>query len=160
MSDAETTIPPASAALNELGISHRVFVHTGLVHSLEQAAEERGQTPQQVVRSILFRLKKGEFALVLMAGPQQIDWGYLRDHFKRSRLTMARPDEVFEITGYHIGTVSPFGLPKPLPIIIDRSVLDQGEVSLGSGWRSTAIIMSVDDLLQAVGPHQVAKLTV
>ena len=160
MPEAESTLPPAAVALDALGIPHDVFIHPGPVHSLEQAAEERDQSPGQVVRSILFRLSKGEFALVLMAGPQQIDWGHLRQHFNRSRLTMAKPDEVMEITGYPIGAVSPFGLPTPVPIIIDQSVLDQKEVSLGSGWRSTAIIIQVSDLLEAVGSYQVADLSV
>src|SRR5688500_15072581 len=42
--------PPASLALDKLGIQHRVFLHEGHVTSFEQAASERGQRPAQVVR--------------------------------------------------------------------------------------------------------------
>jgi hypothetical protein len=44
---------PVTQALDKKGIPYRVFRHPGVVHSLEQAALERGQQPEQVVRSIL-----------------------------------------------------------------------------------------------------------
>ena len=49
--------PPASLALDELGIEHRVFLHPGPVSSFEQAASDRNQRPEQVVRSILFQIR-------------------------------------------------------------------------------------------------------
>ena len=61
--------PPASLALDQLGIEHRIFLHEGSVTSFEQAARERGQRPEQVVRSILFQVRPEEFVMVLMAGP-------------------------------------------------------------------------------------------
>src|SRR4051812_39290041 len=116
-------IPPVSLALTALNIPHRVFQHTQPVNSLEEAARARGQRPEQVVRSILFRLGQDQYAMVLMAGPDQISWKALRQHFGQSRLTMATQDEVLAVTGYQIGAVAPFGLPKPLPVLIDESVV-------------------------------------
>lgn len=150
MPASNPTPPPASLALTALGIPHRVFTHSGAVHSLEQAAQERGQSPDQVIRSILFRLAEGKYALVLMAGPRQIDWKTLRRHFSQSRLSMAKPEEVLAVTGYAVGAVSPFGLLESLPILVDESVLAQEEVSIGSGVRATTIFMQTSDLLRAL----------
>ena len=141
---------PVSTALQALGIPHRTFTHTGSVTSLEQAALERGQTPQQVVRSILFRLGQDQYALALIAGPEQLSWKALRRHFAQSRLTMASADEVLNVTGYVIGAVSPFGLPAPIPVLIDESVTAQAEVSIGSGERGTTVILPTDELLRAL----------
>lgn len=148
-------VPPVSVALTQLDIPHCIFTHEGPVHSLEQAAQERGQTPDQVVRSILFRLGKNEaseeqYAMALIAGPDQISWKALRRHFGQSRLTMASPEEVLTITGYPIGAVSPFGMPTQLPVLIDESVTAQEEVSIGSGVRGTTVILQVADLLKAL----------
>jgi Cys-tRNA(Pro) deacylase len=145
-----TESPPASIALEKLGIPHRVFRHTGQVSSLEQAAQERGQRPEQVVRSILFRLGEGEFIMALVGGPEQISWKKLRQHLGQSRLTMASEDEVLAVTGYKVGTVSPFGLPRPIKILIDPGVLKEDEISIGSGVRSTSIIISSSDLRRAL----------
>jgi len=136
--------------LEAKGISHSVFVHPGSVETLEQAAEERGQLPEQVVRSLLFRLEEGEFALVLVAGSAQIPWKLLRKYFERRRLTMATEAEVFQMTGYKIGAVSPFGMSESITIYLDQSVLNQQELSLGSGKRSSAIIITSANLLAAL----------
>jgi Cys-tRNA(Pro) deacylase len=142
-------------ALDALGIPYRFFRHSGQVTSLEQAARERGQEPEQVVRSILFRLAKGDYVMVLVAGPTQIPWPALRSYLGQSRLTTADESEILAVTGYPIGAVSPFGLPKPMRILVDRSVLQNDEISIGSGVRHTTVIMESDHLLEALGSIEV-----
>ena len=149
---------PASRALEELGIPHRVFHHPSLVLSLEQAARERGQRPEQIVRSILFRLAENEYIMILAAGPAQISWKALRRHLSQSRLTMASEAEVLQVTGFRVGTVSPFGLLRPLKVLLDASVLKEKEISLGSGMPNTGIILQSIDLQRALGEVEVVNL--
>lgn len=151
-------IPPVSLALEKLGIPHRVFQHAGQVTSLEQAARERGQRLEQVVRSILFRIGEAEYLMGLVAGPAQISWKALRRHLGKSRLTMATPEEVLSVTGYEIGAVSPFGLSRPLKVLIDPGVLAEAEVSIGSGTRGVTVILKSADLLRALGDAEVISL--
>ena len=63
--------PPASMVLENLNIPHRVFHHEKPLNSFEQAAEERNQKPEQIVRSILFQIRAEEFVMVLVAGREQ-----------------------------------------------------------------------------------------
>jgi Cys-tRNA(Pro)/Cys-tRNA(Cys) deacylase len=151
--------PPASRALDSLQIPHQVFRHEGPVQSLEQAAAERGQRPEQVVRSILFRLGEDEYVMALVGGPAQISWKHLRKLMGRSRLTMASEQEVLAVTGYRVGAVSPFGTTRPLRVVLDSELLKETHVSLGSGVRGTAILMSTADLMRALGDPQVERLT-
>lgn len=143
-------VTPAIRYLQERQAPHRIFRHSGRVESLEQAAEERGQRPEQVVRSIVFRLGEDEFIMVLMPGPGQVPWKALRRYLGQSRLTMANEEELLRATGYRHGTVNPFGLPRPMRVLIDQGVLDQAEVSLGSGQRGVAILIKPHDLLTAL----------
>jgi Cys-tRNA(Pro)/Cys-tRNA(Cys) deacylase len=145
---------PVTATLEAKGIPFRIFHHPGPIHNLEQAAQERGQSPDQVVRSILFRLGEGKFAMVLVAGDHQISWPALRKHLGQSRLSLASKDEVLTATGYQLGAVSPFGLPQPIPILVDESVFAQEEISLGSGVRGTAVLLSTSDFLGALGIYE------
>ncbi|GJM40609.1 MAG: hypothetical protein DHS20C20_08910 [Ardenticatenaceae bacterium] len=142
---------PVTRELDQKQIPYTLFTHDGPVRSLEQAAAERNQQPEQVVRSLLFRLAKEQFLMVLVAGPQQIDWKQLRRTLNLSRLTMAKPDELRRITGYEIGAVAPFGLPTPMRILVDQSVLDQTDISMGSGVRGTAVLLKTAALLTALG---------
>lgn len=151
------TDPPVAQALTTLGVPHRVFRHPGPVNSLEQAAQERGQRPEQVIRSILFRLSAGDYAMVLMAGPDQISWPALRSYLGMSRLTTASRGEVLQVTGYEIGAVGPFGLPSDLRILVDESVLAEEEVSIGSGKRGVTVILSTNDLMAALPAAEVGK---
>lgn len=151
--------PPASIALDSLGIPHRLFRHEKPVSSFEEAASARGQRPEQIVRSILFQVKPEEFVMVLMAGPDQVDWKTLRGIVKRSRVRMATEEEVLEVTGYRVGTVSPFGLKNQVRVMIDASVLKEEEISIGSGVRNMAIIMESEDIRKALGDVEIVELS-
>jgi Cys-tRNA(Pro) deacylase len=150
--------PPASIALETLNIPHRVFKHGKPLLSFEQAAAERSQRPEQIVRSILFQIRPREFVMVLVAGRDQVDWRKLRQLVGRSRVRMATEEEVLEVTGYRVGTVSPFGLKNQIKVLIDSSVLREEEVSLGSGVRQMAIIMKSADLRRALGEAEIVSL--
>jgi Cys-tRNA(Pro) deacylase len=154
--DSQT--PPASLALERLGIPHRVFRHEQPVASLEEAASARNQRPEQVVRSILFQVRPGEFVMVLMAGRTQVDWKKLRQLVKRSRVRMATEEEVLEVTGYRIGTVSPVGVRNQVRVLLDASVLREEEISIGSGVRNVAIIMKSVDVRRALGDVEIVEL--
>ena len=149
---------PVTQALDQLNVPYTFFVHPNKVSSLEQAAAEREQQPEQIIRSILFRLSQDEYVIVLMAGPQQIDWKALRRYLGQSRVTMASQDEVLKMTGYKVGSISPFGLPQPIRTLVDESVLAQDEISIGSGVRSTTVIMKTAVLMQALGDVDVVSL--
>ena len=153
-----TDVPPVSLELEKLGIPHRVFRHAGKVASLEQAARERGQRPEQIVRSILFRIAEDEYLMVLVAGPAQISWKALRAYLGQSRLTMASEAEVLAVTGYPIGAVSPFGTLRNLRILVDPSVFAEEEISIGSGIRGTTVILKSEDLKRALGEVEMVEL--
>jgi Cys-tRNA(Pro)/Cys-tRNA(Cys) deacylase len=150
-------IPPVSQYLTSRNIPHRVFRHNSPVESLEQAAHERGQKPEQIVRSIVFRLGANHFAMVLIAGPKQVSWPALRSALAVSRLSMASEEEVFRVTGYRPGAVSPFGLPTPMRMLADETIFTPDEISIGSGERGVAIIMNSSEFRKALGNIEVGQ---
>lgn len=146
---------PVSRDLAALGIAHQVFRHPGRLESLEQAAAERGQRPEQVVRSIVFRTAAGEFVMVLVAGPAQISWPRLRAYLGQSRLTTATEEELLNVTGYTRGAVAPFGLPAPVRVLVDRGVLGEEVISMGSGIQGTTVILRSFDLMRGLPAAEV-----
>jgi len=160
MSVEEKSSTPVTRYLDEKGISYRLFKHPGEVLSLEQAARERGQRPDQIIRSIVFRLSRGGFIMVLVAGERQVSWQALRHHLGTSRISMATKVEVLEVTGYPLGAVSPFGTKQTLRILIDRGALQEGEISIGSGVRYTTVIMQQKDFLRALESVEIGDFAV
>jgi prolyl-tRNA editing enzyme YbaK/EbsC (Cys-tRNA(Pro) deacylase) len=121
MTKPEINITPVTVELDHMGIPYKFFRHSGQLHSLEQAAQERGQRPEQVIRSILFRISKDEFIMVLVAGPLQVSWGKLRKYLGQSRMSMASEHEVLSygpsvIESRHL-------VCRPIRIVIDKSVM-------------------------------------
>jgi len=151
MTNGEITSTPVTRYLDESGIPYRFFRHSGTIRTLEQAAEERGQRPQQIIRSIVFRLSRGGFVMVLVTGHKQVAWPALRRHLGTSRISMATEAEVLRVTGYPLGAVSPFATITPLRILMDRDILAEQEISIGSGVRHTTVIMQREDFLHALG---------
>jgi len=144
--------------LTAMAVPHRVFRHEKPIKSIESAAAERGQLPKQVVRSIVFRIGKTDYLMVLISGTGQISWSALRKYLGQSRMTMAKPDEVLAVTGYVRGTVAPFGLKTPLRILADEGVLALDEISMGSGEKNVGIIMRRADLMSALGDVEIVAL--
>jgi Cys-tRNA(Pro)/Cys-tRNA(Cys) deacylase len=142
---------PATRTLDLLSVPYRVFEHPQQPESLEQAARQRGQTPGQIVRSIVFRLAEGQFVMVLMAGPGQVSWKRVRVALGVSRISMASEAEVLATTGFVRGAVTPLGLPHPMRVLADESVFQLEEISIGSGVRGVAIIIKPADLQRALG---------
>jgi Cys-tRNA(Pro)/Cys-tRNA(Cys) deacylase len=157
MTSHESDSTAVTRALTALNIPHRLFRHPGPVTSLEQAATERGQRPDQVVRSIVFRVGEGDYVMVLVAGRRQISWRELRRYLGQSRLTTASETELLAATGYAVGAVSPFGLPAPMRVLVDESVLLPEEVSLGSGERGATVILRAQDMRRALPGAEVGR---
>jgi Cys-tRNA(Pro)/Cys-tRNA(Cys) deacylase len=156
----EINSTPVTRYLDERNIPYQLFRHTGVVRSLEQAAQERGQRVEQIIRSIVFRISRGGFVMVLVAGEKQVSWPALRKHLGTSRLSMATEAEVREVTGYPLGAVSPFGTAQPLRILVDRGALQEAVISIGSGVRYLAVIIHREDFIRALGQVEVGYFAV
>ena len=151
---------PAAHVLDLLGIPCQLFEHSRPPESFEEAARQRGQSPGQIIRSIVFRLAKGQFIMVLMAGPGQVSWKLIRSHLGVARISMASEAEVLASTGFVRGAVSPLGLPRPMRILADESVFVHEEISIGSGVRGVAIILKPTDLQSALDQIEIGKFAV
>jgi len=149
---------PVTRCLEQQQIPYRLFTHTGEIRSLQQAAEERDQAVQQIVRSIVFRMAAEKYMMALIAGSSQISWQTLRRILGTNRISMANAGQVLDATGYQTGAVSPLGLPTSMRILVDQRILQQEEISIGSGMRGTTVIMQSQHLLPALEDAEVHDL--
>lgn len=147
------SLSEAVAHIQRLGLDFRLRRHDHSLESLGQAALERGLSPNQIVRSLVFRLARHQFVLVLVPGPGPVSWPKLRRFLNVTRLTTASADEVVAATGYQPGTVSPFGVPENLPILADSRLLDQQEISVGAGIPNAGLILAARDLIDSLKPR-------
>ena len=140
---------PAVEAVTASGLRHEI-VRTEPATSAEESARFQAVEPEQLLKSIVVRRGEGDHIFVLVPGPRQIDWKKLRKHLGVSRVSMPDRDEAKRVTGYDVGTITPFGSATELPVIIDASA-SSGTVTVGGGARGVNIHADVQEMAKALG---------
>jgi Cys-tRNA(Pro)/Cys-tRNA(Cys) deacylase len=140
---------PALEAAQALGLSPRVIRH-GPVRSLAEAAQARGVSPTDVVKSLVVRRGEDDFVFVLVPGDRAISWPKLRRLLGVSRLSMPDAKVAKQATGYERGTITPFGSARPWPVIADERVLGR-TITLGAGEHGMALAADAGAIVRALG---------
>ena len=152
------TRSPALDAVAASGAAHRI-VEFEPARDLNEAADRRGTTVDRILKTMVVRTGEDGYVLTLIPGDRVIDWALLRDFLGLRRLSLADAAQALEATGYRRGTITPFGVPATLPIIVDDRAVGKGEVSVGAGVPGVAIHIDADALIAAVGatPSAITK---
>ena len=135
-------------ALKELSaakVPHRVMTFEAEEKSAEEVTRETGFPLEQVVKTLLVRGASQKYYLALCPGDRQVDLKALAKAVNEKTVDMARREEVPKITGYLIGGVSPIGTHRPLPVLMEKSILAMTEVAVSAGqWGCQAVLLPSD----------------
>ena len=135
-------------------------VHYGLA-----AAEALGVPPTQMLKTLVVSLelpagapgergaRPPEIGMALLAVDREASLKLVARAFGARRAALLDAADVTKVTGYVIGGVSPFGTKRPLPVVIDDSVLSLPRVYLSAGQRGTSIEMASVDLIRGLDAH-------
>lgn len=97
------------------------LVETPGVRTVQEVADFLKVTPEQIVKSLLYRGKEG-FVMALIRGDQELNESKLKAHLKDQTLTMATLEEVLENFGVPIGFIGPVGMNDKVKIVADFTV--------------------------------------
>ena len=73
-----------------------------------------------------------------------------------SRISFASQTITAELTQQEIGGVTPIGLPKSIPILVDEAVMTRSQIIIGGGNRHSKILCS-PELLATLPGAQIHK---
>jgi prolyl-tRNA editing enzyme YbaK/EbsC (Cys-tRNA(Pro) deacylase) len=107
------------------------------------AAARIGCQVGQIAKSLLFRDKRGAYHLVLMAGDAKVSSGKMK-RLVGSETSMASPQETFEVTGFRIGGVCPFGVS--VPVYIDSGLKAWDTIYPAAGTDASGVPVTFDRL--------------
>lgn len=110
------------------------------------AAEAHGVAPGQIAKTLALRIAD-RVVLLVTRGDARLDNKKTKVAFG-GRPRMLQPDEVLEVTSHPVGGVTPFGLPKPLPIYIDVSLRIYDEVIPAGGSTHSSVRLTVTRLVE------------
>ena len=114
--------------------------------TVEDSVRHSGFDRKQIVKTLIFRGE--EYFAVMAPGDRRVDTDRMED-LRDSSVEMASPEKVEEITGYIIGSVSPFDLE--IDLYMDSSILEHETVRPAGGSRVIGVEIAPDDLRDISG---------
>lgn len=98
-----------------------------------------------------------KYAAVMVLATMQADVnGVVRKEIDVRKVSFAPMADAVSLTGMEYGGITPVGLPPEWPILVDTAVLAAGEVVIGSGLRSSKLLVPASTLLQLPGARKLA----
>ena len=108
----------AEEALKKFDSNQKVIILENTAKTAAEAASSLSCEIGAIVKSLLFKTEKS-YVLCLVSGDQKASLNKIKKILNIKDLSMAKAEDVKNITGYTIGGVSPIGHLSDIPIIID-----------------------------------------
>lgn len=121
------------------------------------AAKALSVSTDQIIKSLVFHVNK-EPILVINNGLARIDRKRLAAYLGvgRKKVKFASPDTAFELTGYVVGSLPPFGHKQSLRTLVDSAVTAEDVIYGGGGDIDTMMRLTPQTLLAVTQAELVA----
>lgn len=147
----KTPVTPAVRALRAAGIEHTVHLYRYEAGSgALGGAIALGLDPHAVVKTLIMEDDTGSPIVVLMHGDRQVSTKQLARHLGARSVAPCTPERAERHTGYQVGGTSPFGLRTEMPVMMERSILDNDRIYLNGGKRGFLVGVSPSDVAAAL----------
>mgnify|MGYP002640266823 CR=1 FL=1 len=148
-STLSTSAQRVQDALDELGLVLQVVELPGSTRTAADAAASIGCTVAQIAKSLIFRLKSSDQALLVIAsGVNRVNEKLLAERVGE-KIGKADADFVRSQTGFVIGGVAPIGHRQKIRTFIDEDLLRFTEIWAAAGTPHAVFRLTPDDLLRA-----------
>jgi Cys-tRNA(Pro) deacylase len=147
---------PATQVLARHAVRYTVHEYDYVEHGgTAVSSNSLGVAEHEVVKTLVMEDEERKPLIVLMHGDRQVSTKELARQAGRKRIEPCKPDAAQRHTGYQVGGTSPFGLRKPLPIFVQRSILELPAIYINGGRRGLLVRISPADLVRLLSPTPV-----
>jgi len=127
---------PATAWLRTHAVSFVEHAYEYVEHGgTAVSSQSLGVPEHQVVKTLVMQDEHGRPLIVLMHGDCKVSTKNLARQIDRKRIEPCTPDVAQRHAGYQVGGTSPFGLRKPMPVFVERTVLELDRIFINGGRR-------------------------
>jgi prolyl-tRNA editing enzyme YbaK/EbsC (Cys-tRNA(Pro) deacylase)/predicted Fe-S protein YdhL (DUF1289 family) len=140
--------------LQQRGHPHLPVMLDGAARTAQQAADALGVELGQIAKSIVFRRKGDDVAvMVVTSGDQRVDERKVEALVCSGGKRLGRADAEFvkAKTGFSIGGVAPVAHPTSVVILVDRSLFRFDEIWAAAGHPHSVFLLSADALVRLSG---------
>ena len=115
------------------------------------SARELGVDEHIVVKTLVMQDDERVPLIVLMHGDREVSTKQLARQIGRRSVEPCTPAVAERHTGYMVGGTSPFGTRKPLPVFIERTILELDRVYVNGGRRGFLVSLAPGEILRTLG---------
>jgi Cys-tRNA(Pro) deacylase len=148
---------PATSWLRRHGVPFTEHVYDYVEHGGTAVSSRALGVPEhEVVKTLVMQDDGGRPLIVLMHGDRKVSTKNLARSIDRKRIEPCSPEVAQRHTGYQVGGTSPFGLRKPMPVFVERTVLDLPRIFINGGRRGFLVAIAPEVLVSKLGAVPVA----
>ena len=148
---------PATVMLKQHGVAYTEHVYQYIEHggtSVSSAA--LGVDEHHVVKTLIFENDKRQPLCVLMHGDCKVSTKELARQIGVKRVAPCTPEDAHRHSGYQVGGCSPFGLRKPMPVYMEKTILDMSAIYINGGRRGFLVGIAPQEVMRVVQPTLVS----
>lgn len=130
--------------------------------SAPHVAQVIGMPPEQVFKTLVARGDRTGVLMACIPANTELDLKALAAASGNKKVELVPVKEVFGLTGYIRGGVSPVGTRKVYPIYLDETAILWDVISVSAGVRGCQLLLAPDNLARVVSANlcAIAKETV
>jgi Cys-tRNA(Pro) deacylase len=119
------------------------------------SSEALGIPEHTVIKTLIFETERGDPICVLMHGDREVSVKQLARTIGTKAVGPCAPDVADRHSGYQVGGTSPFGLRRPMPVYLQRTILDLPRIFINGGARGFLVEIDPGDLVRLLAPIEV-----
>jgi len=143
----------ATIFLNQHGVAHSNHLYDYEEHGgTKVSARELNVDEHSVIKTLVMEDEAGKPLIVLMHGDCKVSTKELARQIGHKKVESCKPEVANRHSGFLVGGTSPFGTKKPMPIYIEKTILDLPLIYINGGRRGFLVGVHPHDLVRALSP--------
>ena len=119
------------------------------------SATALGVPEHEVVKTLVMEDEHAKPLVVLMHGDREVSTKNLARQAGRKRIAPCRPEVAQRHSGYQVGGTSPFATRKPMPVYMERTILDLPRAYINGGRRGFLVCLAPGEIVRVLAPQLV-----
>jgi Cys-tRNA(Pro)/Cys-tRNA(Cys) deacylase len=122
----------------------------GVVLTMRDVSERLGFAPESSLKTLVFRIRKLDWVLAVIAGGERVDYARLAYCLGVSRADLSTPsvEEIESQLETRIGGISPIPTKKNIIVIFDAKIAKMSRVYCGIGRNDCSLEIDALDLIR------------
>ncbi|MGE5182796.1 MAG: Cys-tRNA(Pro) deacylase [Acidobacteriota bacterium] len=116
------------------------------------SSEALGVDEHAVIKTLIFEDDAKQPLCVLMHGDREVSAKNLARAIGTKHVQPCDPRIADRHSGYQVGGTSPFGLRHPMPIYMQRTILDLPAIYINGGHRGLLVSLDPKELVRVLAP--------